>query len=375
MKYILIIILFTLTCCSKENIDTTIKPTNNTEKPVVKIKEEKDELITGICLTKRLKIRDKPYLESIQIGSLIEDQEVTIIRKTEWKDSIDGLNEYWYQIIYEDTTGWVYGGYISPSDTNIQNNYIYKQIIETKFINNVKIDISTFSDFFVRAFSETPSQIYDSPEKMRIELNWNLLDILNPIIPKDKITINITTPEGIAFKKEIITEKVDHYLLHQDYQTSTMLKYPILSIPFFPHATYQDGEWMFQVLFDKEKEINQIITIKPNTLSLSKTLAPNPFEDFSKIIIGKDEDCFISIQVPEKNREFYIVLFYHFEDGPGGANYKPVLATQSNTNEYGILNTNFRFGNDLEFGDYRIGFGIDEANIKFPSFNNEIIYR
>lgn len=66
---------------------------------------------TGV-LTANLKMRDIPALSGNIITILPQDSQINIIARTKFKESIDGLFDYWLQIDSNNTIGWVYAGYV-----------------------------------------------------------------------------------------------------------------------------------------------------------------------------------------------------------------------------------------------------------------------
>jgi hypothetical protein len=63
------------------------------------------------CVDGPLRIRNEPNLNSRQIGSLNLFDMVNIIERTSNKSTIDGIEDYWYKIRFNNIEGYVFGGY------------------------------------------------------------------------------------------------------------------------------------------------------------------------------------------------------------------------------------------------------------------------
>ncbi|MDR1308278.1 MAG: SH3 domain-containing protein [Treponema sp.] len=59
-----------------------------------------------------LYVRSGPSVSSNKIMLLSNNAEVVVIKRGE-SDSIDGIESFWFEINYNGTIGWVYGGYLS----------------------------------------------------------------------------------------------------------------------------------------------------------------------------------------------------------------------------------------------------------------------
>lgn len=67
---------------------------------------------TTIVVAEILRIREQPSLESKVIGNLKKGSILNILAKSKYSTRIDELDGLWYQIQYEDITGWVFSGYL-----------------------------------------------------------------------------------------------------------------------------------------------------------------------------------------------------------------------------------------------------------------------
>ncbi|MBO5143886.1 MAG: SH3 domain-containing protein [Treponema sp.] len=78
----------------------------------VKIKEA-SEIEQGIINDSSVRLRTEPSSDSSIILLLEKGDKVSIIRKWNYKESIDGESWYWYEVETSDgKTGWVYGKYL-----------------------------------------------------------------------------------------------------------------------------------------------------------------------------------------------------------------------------------------------------------------------
>ena len=89
-----------------------------------------------------LNLRSTYSTTGVVIRLLPQNAELTILERTESKETIDGLLDYWYMVDTGEETGWVFGGYLfhKPLDSRIRNTQIAKMIAESgKFWNDGNI--------------------------------------------------------------------------------------------------------------------------------------------------------------------------------------------------------------------------------------------
>ena len=71
-----------------------------------------------------------------KIKLLPQNTELTILEKSEGKETIDEMHDYWYRVDVGDETGWVFGGYLShkPIDNKIKDMQIPKFILDRETV-------------------------------------------------------------------------------------------------------------------------------------------------------------------------------------------------------------------------------------------------
>jgi hypothetical protein len=68
-----------------------------------------------------LRVRDQPGLTGNQIFLLSDKEPVTLVERNETPVEIDGIIDFWCLITNSDTTGWVFGGYLSNSLEEVES--------------------------------------------------------------------------------------------------------------------------------------------------------------------------------------------------------------------------------------------------------------
>ena len=69
-----------------------------------------------------LNLRTEPGLGGARIRSLRQYTKLTVIDTSSGKETIDGINDYWYKVDTGEDTGWVFGGYLifsPPGNYNV----------------------------------------------------------------------------------------------------------------------------------------------------------------------------------------------------------------------------------------------------------------
>ena len=81
-----------------------------------------------------LNLRSIHSINGTIIHLLPQNTELIILERTENKETIDGLLDYWYMVGTGEETGWVFGGYLfhKPVDSRIRNTQIAKMIAESE---------------------------------------------------------------------------------------------------------------------------------------------------------------------------------------------------------------------------------------------------
>jgi len=109
-KILLTLLVFTLclACTNKRTVN------NENAMPIIAEAEIMPEITTAYASPSRgLNLRSEPAATSTRIMHLPQNTELTILERSEQRERIDGLFDYWYKVDTGEETGWVYGGYIS----------------------------------------------------------------------------------------------------------------------------------------------------------------------------------------------------------------------------------------------------------------------
>ncbi|MDH5681006.1 MAG: SH3 domain-containing protein [Spirochaetota bacterium] len=119
----------------------------NYNSPLENKKEKRQWNAPGILKSKRavinypfVKLREKPGTRNKVVTYLFDGCVVKVRKKTRHKQAIAGKLKHWYQVETRDRKrGWVYGQYLSPTETKIissslKNNKIYKDFMKKKNI-------------------------------------------------------------------------------------------------------------------------------------------------------------------------------------------------------------------------------------------------
>jgi hypothetical protein len=60
-----------------------------------------------------LKIREKPSKEGAIINILPYGMFIEVMERTNDREIVDGINDYWYKIEYNNKNAWIFGGYLT----------------------------------------------------------------------------------------------------------------------------------------------------------------------------------------------------------------------------------------------------------------------
>ncbi len=216
----------------------------------------------GIVYDGPLRVRENNSIESKQIATLQTFETVRIIKKSSKSDSINGINEYWYQIQNkENTIGWVFGGYlsiftISDSEKNsVFNNKITSCILD--FLSQYK-----FSDDKIRVFVKNKiiDESYFQGNKVFSSIKTLDNDYSELVVNNEQ---NIFL---ILYKKKDTTDSVisDIRIIKKENNTSYLTTGPV-------KINDQTWDWNINVLVNGpfEKGVNKNISsaYKSNTNS------------------------------------------------------------------------------------------------------------
>jgi hypothetical protein len=71
----------------------------------------------AVIISSHLRLRAEPSVKAKAITTLWKGYIIEIVSKSSKMDSVEGVDNYWYQITYGGLKGWVFGSYIklSPS--------------------------------------------------------------------------------------------------------------------------------------------------------------------------------------------------------------------------------------------------------------------
>jgi len=112
MKRIYFVLLILTLCLGCTNKRTANNENADMENGVPIIAEA--EITTAYVSPSRgLNLRSEPGSAGSRIKLLPQNTELTILERSEQRERIDGLFDYWYKVDEGDEIGWVYGGYIS----------------------------------------------------------------------------------------------------------------------------------------------------------------------------------------------------------------------------------------------------------------------
>ena len=98
--------------------------------PGKKIEEEKIKLPPtpvlsirsnwGVVKSDFLRIREEPKPTATILAHLRKGSVLSILLRTEQRETVEDETSYWYQVSYEGLRGWVFGAYLEILDTRAQ---------------------------------------------------------------------------------------------------------------------------------------------------------------------------------------------------------------------------------------------------------------
>ncbi len=120
-----------------------------------------------VKLKSNLVLKESPNLNSVSYESIsIPDNYILLTRnRTDFREIINGFEDYWYEVEYKDKRGWVFGKMLDISDeeTNIIR---YLNVMETNpNLSNFKKVKKYFDDNFKKINYEEAIEKYGKPIK------------------------------------------------------------------------------------------------------------------------------------------------------------------------------------------------------------------
>lgn len=104
MALLFLILLITGTGCQKKENSLDIElPTTN----ILAVKST-----WGVITSTYLRVRDEPTVSSSAVTLLGRGDILEIISQDSHKQEVEGIMDYWYEILYDGIQGWVFGHYI-----------------------------------------------------------------------------------------------------------------------------------------------------------------------------------------------------------------------------------------------------------------------
>ncbi|MBN1838269.1 MAG: SH3 domain-containing protein [Spirochaetales bacterium] len=64
-----------------------------------------------------LRVRQEPLPKSEILAHLRRGTVMEVVSKTETRETIDDVTDYWYQVNYEGLRGWVFGSFVEVTDS------------------------------------------------------------------------------------------------------------------------------------------------------------------------------------------------------------------------------------------------------------------
>ena len=100
---IILAIASLFSCKKKEELFTV-------ELPPTQVLEQKTNY--AVIASSHLRLRTEPSVKSKAVTTLWQGYILEIVSKSSKMDSVEGSDNYWYQINYDGLKGWVFGSYI-----------------------------------------------------------------------------------------------------------------------------------------------------------------------------------------------------------------------------------------------------------------------
>ena len=123
-----IVILFLFENCKAQHVPNTVMLDKNTFTPAsASVSTIKNNLI-GIVTTNRLRLRSSNDVYAKTIRYLDQGEMLNIIAKDEQRIRINNMEDYWYQVDFNGTKGWIFGYYLE-----VYNDYLQAQEASNRY--------------------------------------------------------------------------------------------------------------------------------------------------------------------------------------------------------------------------------------------------
>jgi hypothetical protein len=215
-----------------EEINNIEKETSNENNMVVIEKSYEDDISTKIKYVnspKGLNLRSAADINSDKIMTVPNKSVVKIVDIDKNLIIIDDIQNNWYFINYNGTTGWLFGGYLSdnlPLDlpviigTWININH---SGIQFRFNSDYTYELFEVNGFYggnwrlsnnMLTLEENYREGSDGGGLKMVEKDTEYYNISITIIDRDNITFNFDQVEYISynFKEEIVLKRTPHFL-------------------------------------------------------------------------------------------------------------------------------------------------------------------
>lgn len=154
-KYIflsVIAILFLLSNCKAQNIQNTVTLDKNTFTPASSYVSTTKTNLLGIVTVNRLRLRSSNDVYAKTIRYLDQGDMLNIILKDEKRIRINNMEDYWYQVDFNGTKGWIFGYYLEIYTDYLQaqeasNRYKGSRKNSNKEENNDRLSVRTAFEF------------------------------------------------------------------------------------------------------------------------------------------------------------------------------------------------------------------------------------
>jgi hypothetical protein len=209
-----------------------------------------------ICVDGPQRIRLGPGLEYEAVGKLETGERGTITAKSGHQDKIDGQTDYWYRIVFNDTEGYVYGGYgaVIPGRIVIKNIDDFANKLLAKKITH----------------DADNRMLFWSGEKQKVRLTYGI-----KLLDKDKYyTLHVEYRPKPSVKEEALKEKYnlkvdlvgnanfgmgDEYKIHTKSESRWVEVSKRIENIYEPEGTFFVDQWgsgwsrdIMSVLFEKD---------------------------------------------------------------------------------------------------------------------------
>ena len=284
--------IFILFSCRKNKDDVLLDLKN-----IIKPKEIKKGESFGVINVNRLRFRSDNDIHARTLMYLDKGEIVTIIKKDAEKVKIGEMEDYWYQIEYKGTNGWIFGYFV-----DLYNSYDEAKLNASKYLEDKPIEnnISNYLDeysinknlFFIS--SGNLYQVIDIKSRFFKKL-YTLPDyfVSDYFFNKNSMTI-------FYIAKKMANENGNLYLYYLNNQTNQLIEYNVYS------ADISENNNLIIILNKQKNNKNNYWQFSSRTLdSKSKT------KNITKIFYDKDVeilnvDIFTKTLAREKSSLVYL---------------------------------------------------------------------